>query len=1340
MTGQRSARLQVGSAPWTAEERSSAQNIVQDEIEEFTFSARNDFEWLNEHMADIFSENQIHVAEIFKTPGKLRGKTPRTARKANPNGPRVPLADIFSATPKGAPNPFASSSLVDRTPAPRVKIATDPIPQPSPPKVQNAAPSNYVSMVDSGYHGSQELMDVDDGEMDYEEPTQLASPRGKHEHVAFHVSSPVHEIQETPARLSPEPTATIDTAGADIDTQYFTANIDKMPSPKSHPGHHESTTPAGSPAQHESEDSPQESSPSPVKSSPVKLSSVEPPQVEAKPVQDTEVLETADDEASQSASDGSSPIRPVVRKSSLNFASLPAREPMTTHKSLGGNRYSSSRTSHIDKRSSYYNRTTGGKSLGNVRHEVSDDENDDMDIDDDEEEDDIDIVSQAPKAPVQVEETATAAAIEHNKTYTQRLQDQISKLGQSQPTAPRLSKSIANSVLPTAPVAPMAPLAAAPIVIAAPRSPEKPKWSSPKTQATPGAFPEDDDDDWIEPLGTPDGASNMFSPRPGLPKSHTADVMEGVSGKTTVSGSEFALPKARQHEIRPKSPQKPAVPPKTSTLGHHKSSSVPSIPSMAQDEDDMMALKQTMSVSNPSLAPVAEDGDIDFDSPPKSPSRTLRDSPLKQVKNKLSSILKTSKGLLASSAAISAEGKSSLRSPSSIRLGLHPGLSTSSLEQTSSNVSQPLYPDLSQKMFDVQSQIRPPSPVRTEGRRTRASIEREKAEEKRKEKEAKEAKRVAEQMEKLEKAREQEREKARVFSKEQERIAAMEKQAAELAQKKQRPVETPVPPPVLPFSKPTRTSPRRKPVNGTETEERSASEAKVDADVDMTEAPSMMPPPSVPRPASAAKGREIKRPMKPTKEPVSKAKQAPTVIRVNMGSQHPQYQPSNSTLSSGLHETLGATAQQAQPKSKASQATIARPTPQSLKSSQSSSSRPKALEMAARRKEQEEREAQRKRDIKAEMERKRDEERLQEQQRRVEVEKQKEEERRQAAAAREEAKKKAILEKAKQTRAPPPAARSFNGQPDYKGSSQSSQPSRPASRLGSMAPKSQEDFGRSMNAAKSTIKRPQQQDAQESKRMRMTEEFDDDMGMGGQPSLKGAPVRPSGGFKKVTAGSMLSQAQKPVKPQDTASKNMFPSGYANAPPSATKNLFKSTLTSQHNTLSKAGLPMDTAQFAKGAIPFAPNPAGPAHKTPARPVGGPSAKSAAKSAARSSPRFQNGEQIELPEINTDDEDEYSDDEHKQMFASWTDSPALRRAIMDQETLDPMRVFGAPAPLNMEEVFSKSKDRWHKFRARTSSANWSGSDKLTEDDIRKDIAARDKLRREGGWSYEMSRDML
>ncbi len=204
---------------------------------------------------------------------------------------------------------------------------------------------------------------------------------------------------------------------------------------------------------------------------------------------------------------------------------------------------------------------------------------------------------------------------------------------------------------------------------------------------------------------------------------------------------------------------------------------------------------------------------------------------------------------------------------------------------------------------------------------------------------------------------------------------------------------------------------------------------------------------------------------------------------------------------------------------------------------------------------------------------------------------------------------------------------------------------------------------------------------------------------------------------------------------------MFPAGYTNAPPSATRDLFKTTLTNQHNSHVKAVHPLDMAQFSKGAIPFAPNPnqAGQSHKTPARPQGVAGVKSAAKSATRSSPRFQNGESIELPEINTDDEDDDYDDSGKDVMAAWADSPELRRALVEQETTDPFQIFGAPGPINMEEVFAKSKDRFHKFRARTSSANWSGLDRLTDEDIRKDLAARDRMRREGGWTYEMSREL-
>lgn len=204
---------------------------------------------------------------------------------------------------------------------------------------------------------------------------------------------------------------------------------------------------------------------------------------------------------------------------------------------------------------------------------------------------------------------------------------------------------------------------------------------------------------------------------------------------------------------------------------------------------------------------------------------------------------------------------------------------------------------------------------------------------------------------------------------------------------------------------------------------------------------------------------------------------------------------------------------------------------------------------------------------------------------------------------------------------------------------------------------------------------------------------------------------------------------------------MFPTGYTNAPQqSVTRDLFKATVTSQHNSHIKAAAhPLDMAQLSKGAIPFAPNPhaAGGSGKTPARPAG----IAATKSATRSSPRFQNGETIELPEINTDDEDDDDDDDDgKGMVADWADSPNLRRALVEQENRNPFEVFGAPAPLNMEEVFARSKERFPKFRARTSSANWSGPDGLTEEDIRKDLAAREKMRREGGWSYDMGREMV
>lgn len=49
----------VGSTEWIQSERDHADVAVKQEAEEFSFSVRNELDWLNEHMAEIFSTSQV---------------------------------------------------------------------------------------------------------------------------------------------------------------------------------------------------------------------------------------------------------------------------------------------------------------------------------------------------------------------------------------------------------------------------------------------------------------------------------------------------------------------------------------------------------------------------------------------------------------------------------------------------------------------------------------------------------------------------------------------------------------------------------------------------------------------------------------------------------------------------------------------------------------------------------------------------------------------------------------------------------------------------------------------------------------------------------------------------------------------------------------------------------------------------------------------------------------------------------------------------------------------------------------------------------------------------------
>lgn len=154
-------------------------------------------------------------------------------------------------------------------------------------------------------------------------------------------------------------------------------------------------------------------------------------------------------------------------------------------------------------------------------------------------------------------------------------------------------------------------------------------------------------------------------------------------------------------------------------------------------------------------------------------------------------------------------------------------------------------------------------------------------------------------------------------------------------------------------------------------------------------------------------------------------------------------------------------------------------------------------------------------------------------------------------------------------------------------------------------------------------------------------------------------------------------------------------------------------------------PLETAKYASGKIPFA--------ETPNAPSAQKAASHKHHHQQHKSPAYQNGEAINLPEIPTDSEDEDSDAEPYNV-PDWAKEDNLRNLLVKQEGQDGERVFGPSAPLRMEEIFKDSKDRFKKFRDRTSSANWNGPDGLTQDEIKWDMAERERLKKNGGWVFD------
>ena len=668
-------------------------------------------------------------------------------------------------------------------------------------------------------------------------------------------------------------------------------------------------------------------------SSPITLQQVEAHRVSIEPVMEGAMSVALEDNKDSlleedgklnivpSPSEGSSPVKPLVRKSSLTFASLPAREPLTTKKSIGAR---VSRTSHLDQtkpapvtHNSYFGRYTSGKSLGATRlREQAEEpkEIDHMDVD----------KVHSSNTPLEESDCDGTMAMLHNKSSTQRLHERINLLGQKQHTRP--TKSAAPNLLSTQPAYPELPIF------------DQDEISS-GDQADQKVFPlkavvlVDDDDEWIKP---PLQQAELHDELQ-MAKSHPVDIMEQIGKKDGGNGRVIEVNSNNNKTQQlsslaslQRSLEQPGRSPR-----HEKSNSTSILASPSRcSQQQVLTHKKAISISNPVLPPIPST------TPAGSPTSKLHhDGPLVASKSKLQSIMRSARGLFTSSAGVSAQAKMETLSPSSMRLRSQGQEVHSDLQLKNatgpSGLSQMMYPSLPNCSHT--SIINTPS-NESESRKTRGSTEKE---EKRQEQEDKDRHRMEVD---LDRAREQERQKAAKL-KEQRSISATSTAST---------VTNVVQAVAQKVLQPVRQSPRRLQQRNEQHISMADTEYLTKKGEDDELLQSMGPPAAPPQKQAlqAQKPKEMKRPIKPAKEIAPKPKPQPVAIRVGTLSQ--RIPLTNAALSSSLQDSLPPP----QPRQntiakKSSNASIQTSTSTGLKSSTSSMpQKPKALLAAERKREQ----------------------------------------------------------------------------------------------------------------------------------------------------------------------------------------------------------------------------------------------------------------------------------------------------------------------------------------------------------------------------------------------------
>ena len=265
----------------------------------------------------------------MKTPGKLRGKTPRTVRQRSPlKEVRQPLGEI-------APIDKRFNSPLNRSPARSpVKLK---------PQESNATSTQRIDPVnidratkDSGYHGEADSMSF---ERELPATQDLES------------EEPLHEGNDS-LRGEGHDEKMVHNEGRSTEGSFHSAKENQTlhKAAETHASDQEETPRHDSEAERAAEQLRRESA------------------EQIRDAADDDAPDAfehdhadQDEEMGDASSENSTPAKAVVRKSSITFPVLPAREPLATKKSMG-NRVSG-QTSALSK-SGYHQRFTGGRSFG----------------------------------------------------------------------------------------------------------------------------------------------------------------------------------------------------------------------------------------------------------------------------------------------------------------------------------------------------------------------------------------------------------------------------------------------------------------------------------------------------------------------------------------------------------------------------------------------------------------------------------------------------------------------------------------------------------------------------------------------------------------------------------------------------------------------------------------------------------------------------------------------------------------------------------------------------------------------------------------------------------------